>query len=321
MGWLEFIGDVVGDVLGTNTSKDIAEQNMNTAKKANEIEMQIANKNLELQKEFAQHGIRWKVEDAKAAGLHPLAALGAQTSSFSPISVGIHTADAVPKNDFRQSLHSLGQNLDRALNATKTPLERKMEQLRLQQMEEEVKSITLTNSIKAKQLQELGDNPGMPETDAGAVVIDGQGDTSINKMKPNVNIQDVRGIQAGSQPMHQFTVDERGRGELALSTAMEEAAESDPTLQAKMIGRKVWDIAKDSYGWLTEYRGTKGGAEHRQILYSIKNAIDKRLPNHLEYRLNPFTGSWIIKKKGAGERLYLYLPPGPRWKSSRRQIK
>ena len=37
--------------------------------------------NYMLQKEFAQKGIQWKVADAKAAGIHPLAALGAQTHS------------------------------------------------------------------------------------------------------------------------------------------------------------------------------------------------------------------------------------------------
>lgn len=37
--------------------------------------------NAALQREFAQHGIRWKVEDAKKAGLHPLYAMGAITPS------------------------------------------------------------------------------------------------------------------------------------------------------------------------------------------------------------------------------------------------
>lgn len=32
----------------------------------------------DLQREFAKHGVRWRVEDAAAAGLHPLAALGMQ---------------------------------------------------------------------------------------------------------------------------------------------------------------------------------------------------------------------------------------------------
>ena len=41
-------------------------------------------KNAALQREFAQSGIQWKVADAKKAGLHPLAALGAQTASASP---------------------------------------------------------------------------------------------------------------------------------------------------------------------------------------------------------------------------------------------
>lgn len=48
--------------------------------------------NIEFQKEFAKHGIQWKVEDAKQAGIHPLAALGAQTVSFSPSVVG-HQSD------------------------------------------------------------------------------------------------------------------------------------------------------------------------------------------------------------------------------------
>ena len=37
--------------------------------------------NAALQREFARYGIRWKVEDAKAAGLHPLYAIGAITPS------------------------------------------------------------------------------------------------------------------------------------------------------------------------------------------------------------------------------------------------
>lgn len=40
------------------------------------------------QKDFAQYGIRWRVADAKAAGIHPLAALGANTYQFQPYSVG-----------------------------------------------------------------------------------------------------------------------------------------------------------------------------------------------------------------------------------------
>lgn len=66
-----------------------------------------------LQREFAQNGIRWKVEDAKAAGIHPLYALGANTVSYSPVSVG---ESSNPATNFA----SLGQDLGRAINAGRT---------------------------------------------------------------------------------------------------------------------------------------------------------------------------------------------------------
>lgn len=58
--------------------------------------------NTALQREFAQNSIQWKVEDAKKAGIHPLYALGANTTSFQPSLVG---------SDFG----SMGQDVSRAV--------------------------------------------------------------------------------------------------------------------------------------------------------------------------------------------------------------
>lgn len=60
----------------------------------------------ERQKEFAQHGVTWKVADAERAGIHPLAALGAQTTSYTP--------QAVYGSDF--GLSDIGQNLAGAIS-------------------------------------------------------------------------------------------------------------------------------------------------------------------------------------------------------------
>lgn len=46
-----------------------------------------AKTNAKMQEKFAKKGIRWKVADAKAAGIHPLAALGA-SSTFTPVTSG-----------------------------------------------------------------------------------------------------------------------------------------------------------------------------------------------------------------------------------------
>lgn len=44
----------------------------------------LNDRQIDLQKEFARKGVRWRVADAKAAGIHPLAALGLTGSSYSP---------------------------------------------------------------------------------------------------------------------------------------------------------------------------------------------------------------------------------------------
>lgn len=104
----------------------INEANLAQARANNEQQAKYAQLNLDQQREFAQQGIRWKVDDARAAGLHPLAALGAQVSSFSPITVGSSSADLksydakAPQLDF----DTMGQNLSRAVDAGSTSGER-----------------------------------------------------------------------------------------------------------------------------------------------------------------------------------------------------
>lgn len=61
-----------------------------------------------LQREFAQNAIQWKVDDAKKAGVHPLYALGAQTTSYAPVSTG---------DSLTPALRSAGQDLSRAVHA------------------------------------------------------------------------------------------------------------------------------------------------------------------------------------------------------------
>lgn len=95
---------LIGGLIGRNDAKD-AQQRADYA----------AAQNIALQKEFAQHGIQWKVDDAKRAGIHPLYALGAQTTSFSPVSVGQVSDSSLPN-----ALASAGQDISTAINRTRT---------------------------------------------------------------------------------------------------------------------------------------------------------------------------------------------------------
>lgn len=73
----------------------------------------------QLQKDFAQQGIRWRTEDAKAAGIHPLYAMGASIPTFSPSPSNIGGDTSLGPG-----LKSAGQDITRAITATQTRKQR-----------------------------------------------------------------------------------------------------------------------------------------------------------------------------------------------------
>lgn len=123
--------------------------------------------NLKAQKEFAQMGVRWRVADAEAAGIHPLAALGAATPGFAPsFSVGGVSEE--------RTMSDMGQNVSRAIQAGLTKEERfasKSQELQLENMG--LQNDLLRGQVLSQQRSQLG--PGLPSAvDAGA--LPGQGD-------------------------------------------------------------------------------------------------------------------------------------------------
>lgn len=126
-----------------------------------------ADKNIKLQKQFAQEGIQWKVADAKKAGIHPLAALGAQTHSFAPVSAG--------DGGFAQA----GQDLGRAIDATRSKPER-LDAYTAETQRLTVQRMGLENELLASKIakvKQAGSPPAMPSGAQNANLIPGQGDS------------------------------------------------------------------------------------------------------------------------------------------------
>lgn len=217
--------------------------------------------NAALQREFAQNGIRWKVADAVAAGLHPLAALGAQGYSASPSYVG----DTSVGNAFA----SMGQDLGRAITATRTKDERLLTDLQLQKAALENDWLREKIASERRLNNAPGVGPGMPDQNS---FIPGQGDSSRVDVLP----AQVVAHQAGSAEQEAGWTPSVAYGRMGkglfpyIPQKMSESFEQDP------IGGWMWAIHNriaPMFGF-----GSKGPANP--------------LPRGYYYRYDPGSGFW-----------------------------
>lgn len=124
----------------------------------------------ELQREFAQHGIRWRVEDAKAAGLHPLYALGGSTTGYSPSSIPVMAAPGgagVGGEHLGRALSDAGQNISRAVAAQESAEQRVFRETQLQVMQSQIRENDARAGYYASEAMRSRQNPAAPFPDLG----------------------------------------------------------------------------------------------------------------------------------------------------------
>lgn len=154
---------MLGALLGAGASLIGGFLGREGAREANAANLAMAERNIALQREFATHGVRWKVADAQKAGVHPLYALGASTTSFSPVSVGAVNEAAPMAN----AMHAMGQNVSRAAAAYEGPSARVAAVdgvLRAQSVQSnalQLENMSLQNQILRSRLATLN-QPGTP---------------------------------------------------------------------------------------------------------------------------------------------------------------
>lgn len=201
--------------------------------------------NINFQREFATHGIQWKAEDARDAGLHPLAALGTNTTSFTPQSV--FTTD--------YGVGKMGQDISRAIRATQTKEDKYREAIDTQIKREQLQRMQLENLGLLKKIKE-SNNPSMPSlNDDRYNIVEGQ-DTgigvtsedlqtgSVQLIPTQVPFQKRLGIQAGDLPLERDAINEDGTIYTVPSKDLEEAMESDWFTQGKYSVGKIMDYLK-----------------------------------------------------------------------------
>lgn len=171
-------GSILGSIAGAAVSGLLSNKGQKDAGAANAA----------LQREFAQNGIRWKVEDAKAAGIHPLYAMGAPTVSASPS----YMAGSVP------DLSGVGQDIGRAIDAKRTGSERVTARLEALSVER----AQLENDLLRSQIAKVNQPASPPPLPGGndGFVIDGQGNSRVSTvpMERNASVPGLPALEAGS---------------------------------------------------------------------------------------------------------------------------
>lgn len=185
-----------------------------------------------LQKEFAQNSIQWKVEDAKKAGLHPLAALGVSGYQYTSPGLASVGRSGLDLSSVGGALSNMGQSVDRAREVGMTRAQRQKAesfadasaalQLRHGQLQNEILELEVA-SKKARLSQESMPGTPLAVGPDGSLLIQGQGDSFmpasvnpvpaspraagiLNLTRPDVVLNEPGRVSqvAGSNPDYSF---------------------------------------------------------------------------------------------------------------------
>lgn len=264
-----------------------------------------ANKDRRLQKKFAKNQIRWRVEDAKSAGLHPLAALGAPTASPSPTSVG------GGKSDY--GLGNASQEIARAIGKRKTPEERAAyqqalanEKLRGQKTQAEINLINQT--IRNMDSEIAGPPEPTPSMKPGS--LPGQMDEIHGKdpltilTKPQQTVIQEPGLAAGTNPAEQEVMVGNKLFRTPTQQFSEQASE-DPTTKVRYGSIKLKQ-AIDTYALyriptLKDKYATSANSYKARAKYHRLRQERAGLPKvrYKIWQLAPKTQTWTLVPKTA----------------------
>lgn len=118
--------------------------------------------NFDFQREFAQNALQWRAADARAAGINPVTALGANSLGGTPVSVG-NPFMGNTGNSFGE-FEAMGQGISRAIRAASNSTERKIMGERLENMELKNEILEMEKNSIRKRLQ-TSSNPPMAGTE------------------------------------------------------------------------------------------------------------------------------------------------------------
>lgn len=182
----------------------------------------LARRNEQFQNDLAKMGIRWRVADAEAAGMHPLTAMGINPASGN-FSASVGAGPPEIKDSLGDRLMRGGQNLARASMAASTEGERALLVARIDS-EKASADLSRAQALEAiKRASVIGQEAPMPSAQVpyrmpdGSIRMGYSPDFSASQMARPLSMwaEDIRDVFSGpnAQPMWR-AVGEAGRAGL-----------------------------------------------------------------------------------------------------------
>lgn len=223
-----FLGGLGGFLGGGRGGTDIGAQQ--------QFSMQQLQMEMAFQREMAQNGISWRVQDAKNAGISPLAALGAPT--FSP-TVSAPPVDYSPSGgggSFAAGFHGMGQALQDIASKVQTA-DMKADLVRKQvmfdkNMQEKDMDIALKGAQLAR-INKLLQTPSFPSVGGGDGLVKIQPD-KVTSRDPN-----QLDVTAGTHSSGQKVVNP---GEVLRDSPTDPAIINNPSITNPWVLRYGYDL-------------------------------------------------------------------------------
>lgn len=241
--------------------------------------------NIRIQKELAKNGLSWRVEDAKRAGINPLAALGASLPTGNPVAVGTDYGDL--------GLGQAGQNISRAMTSKMTKEQREIHELNKEMLQTQIEGQKLENRAKASQL-----SPPLPSAEYTSPT-SMFNDPTVNIVPTQINASEQAGVESGAKPLFQKVIDKEGRATFTLQKDFGDIMESDTSSWMKYMYSQLKDFARSGAMAFSESARKKYEPYLRKIRPKHEN------PDY-EYRYDPNNMNWVPHFVGNGGRSYIY---------------
>lgn len=218
-----------------------------------------------------QNAMTWRINDAKKHGIHPLAAIGASTSSGSPISVG----GVSPPSGGGHPIYKKSTQTDERISlATARKAEAEAD------LAEKIAANHGQNP--SDYYQGTGNMPGQPDGDVNVVTVPKQ-----------QTVKQSTGTEAGKAAYWQYVETADGGLKAMISKDISEPMESDWSASGEHAVRQGINALKD-WSHLND-------SQRNQVLMSQRPYSKKK---GYEYRYNRWKRKWYLRRKTNGSKLY-----------------